>query len=86
METHGLVLFYIASEPEATMRRVSEALHITERRVAQVIGDLADEGMLRITKAGRRNIYSINPDAGFRHPTLSHLKLGKFIDVLQGRN
>ena len=64
------------------MKEIGEALGLTERRVAEVVGDLAEADMLRKTKVGRRNVYSVNPDATFRHPTLSHVSLGKFIELL----
>ncbi len=84
MATHGIVLFYIAANPDSTMRQMSEALSLTERRIAQVVRDLADTELLNVKRNGRRNSYSVNPDAGFRHPTLSHITLGKFVEVLSG--
>ena len=42
MATHGIVLFFIVSTPDPTMRQMSEALGLTERRVAQVVRELAD--------------------------------------------
>ncbi len=84
MATHGIVLFYIAANPDSTMRQMSEALSLTERRIAQVVRDLADAELLNVKRNGRRNSYSVNPDAGFRHPTLSHITLGKFVEVLSG--
>jgi hypothetical protein len=85
MATHGIVLFYIAANPDSTMRQMSESLSLTERRIAQVVRDLSDAELLDVTRNGRRNSYSVNPDAAFRHPTLSHITLGKFVDVLSGR-
>ncbi len=84
MATHGIVLFYIAANPDSTMRQMSEALSLTERRIAQVVRDLADAELLNVKRNGRRNSYSVNLDAGFRHPTLSHITLGKFVEVLSG--
>ncbi len=84
MATHGIVLFYIAANPESTMRQMSEALSLTERRIAQVVRDLAEAELLTVVRNGRRNSYSVNPHAGFRHPTLSHITLGKFVEVLSG--
>jgi len=84
MSTHGIVLFYIAANPDSTMRQMSESLSLTERRIAQVVRDLADARYLTVTRNGRRNSYSVNPDAAFRHPTLSHVTLGKFVDVVRG--
>jgi DNA-binding transcriptional regulator GbsR (MarR family) len=84
MATHGAVLFYIASNPDSTMRQMSEALGFTERRIAQVVKDLAEADMIVVGKEGRRNSYSVNLDAHFRHPTLSHVKLKRFVEALSG--
>ena len=84
MATHGVVLFYIAANPESTMREMSEALNLTERRIAQVVRDLSDADLLSVTRVGRRNSYVVNPNASFRHPTLSHIRLGNFVNVLAG--
>jgi hypothetical protein len=84
MATHGIVLFYIAANPDSTMRQMSEALNLTERRIAQVVRDLADGDYLTVMRNGRRNSYSVNPDAQFRHPTLSHITLGKFVEMIGG--
>lgn len=85
MATHGMVLFYIAANSDSTMRAMSEALGITERRVAQVVKDLAEGGLIVVKRDGRRNVYSVNIDATFRHPTLSHVKLSRFVDALNDR-
>ena len=82
METHGVVLFFIASSPDVTIREMSSALGLTERRISQVIRDLSDAEYIGVKRVGRRNAYSVNPDANFRHPTLSHIKLGSFMDFL----
>jgi DNA-binding transcriptional regulator GbsR (MarR family) len=84
MATHGIVLFYIAANPDSTMRQMSEALSLTERRIAQVVRDLAEANFLSVTRSGRRNSYMVNPDAQFRHPTLSHVTLGRFVEMLSG--
>jgi DNA-binding MarR family transcriptional regulator len=84
MATHGIVLFFIAANPESTMRQMSEQLSLTERRIAQVVRDLSEADLLTVKRNGRRNSYSVNPNAGFRHPTLSHITLGKFVEVLSG--
>ncbi|HEY7467389.1 MAG TPA: hypothetical protein VIB47_11925, partial [Dehalococcoidia bacterium] len=49
-----------------------------------VVRDLADGDYLSVTRNGRRNSYSVNPDAPFRHPTLSHVTLGKFVEMISG--
>ena len=82
MNSHGVVLFYVAAHPEATMREMSLALDLTERRVAQIVGDLAEAQLIIIQRLGRRNTYSVNQQAEFRHPTLLHITLGQFEELL----
>jgi hypothetical protein len=84
MATHGIVLFYIAANPDSTMRQMSEALSLTERRIAQVVRDLADAELIWVKRNGRRNSYIVNGEARFQHPTLSHITLGTFVRVLSG--
>jgi hypothetical protein len=68
------------------MLQMSEALGLTERRIAQVVRDLVEGGMLDVAKKGRRNFYSVNHKAKFRHPTLSHIQLGRFVEVVSPAN
>lgn len=83
METHGIVLFHIAAHPDLTMRQMSEELDLTERRISQVIKDLANADLLHVTRTGRHNTYTINSEASFRHPTLAFIKLGAFMKLLE---
>ena len=82
MSAHGIVLFFLASKPDSTMREMSEALGLTERRIAQVVRDLSDSELIVVTKEGRRNSYSVNVNGYFRHPTLSHVRLKRFVETL----
>jgi hypothetical protein len=82
MASHGVVLFFIAANPDATMREMADSLGITERRIARIVKDLADASMISIERTGRRNAYSVNQDARFRHPTLSHIPLGQFVQAI----
>jgi hypothetical protein len=79
---HGVVLFYVAANPNATIRTMAEALGITERQVSRILRDLADSDMIEVKRHGRRNSYTINPDAYLRHPTLSHVKLRRIVNVV----
>ena len=86
MASHGVVLFYIAANPTATMREMSEALDLTERRIARIVKDLSEAEMLRIVRCGRRNSYEVNEEASFRDPTLSHVKLSSIVDAVCRRS
>jgi hypothetical protein len=77
--SHGLVLFYIAAHPNATMREMSAALDITQRRILEIVLDLSEGEMISINRVGRRNSYSINQQAVFRHPTLREITLGQLL-------
>ena len=81
--THGVVLFHIAARPNATMRQMAAALSVTERRIAQVVRDLVAAGLIDVRKEGRRNVYAVNLNARFRHPTLSHVPVGRFVETLR---
>jgi DNA-binding MarR family transcriptional regulator len=82
ISTHGVVLLHIASNPGATLREMAEAVNLTERRVSQIVQDLAGEGYLTIQRVGRRSVYTINETASMRHPTLQHVKLGDVLGLL----
>ena len=82
ISSHGVVLAHIARNPDATLREMSEALGLTERRVSQIVKDLADEGYMRVVHVGRRSRYTINETANMRHPTLQNVRLGDVLDLL----
>jgi DNA-binding MarR family transcriptional regulator len=81
ISTHGLVLFHIALNGDPTMREMADALGITERRVAQVIKDLVDTGLLSTARNGRRNTYVVNPDAHFMAPPVQSIRISDFLNL-----
>ena len=83
LSTHGLVLFFLGMNPDATLRDISERLGLTERTIHNVIKNLSRADMVRIRKVGRRNSYKLNGDAHFVHPMFAHLRLGNFLEALQ---
>lgn len=72
LSNHAHVLIALAKDPELRIRDVAHAVGITERAVAQILGDLQDAGVLRREREGRRNVYHINKHAPLRHPVESH--------------
>ncbi len=77
--SHGLALLYVAENPNATVREIAKALGLTERRVADLISDLIAAKMLIVTHRGRRNHYTVNSDARFRHPLIAEIPFHAFI-------
>jgi DNA-binding transcriptional ArsR family regulator len=82
LSSHGLVLFFVAANPDATLRETALALGLTERRVSGVVRDLASAGMVCIERRGRNNHYVLNPEARLPHPTVSHIPLGRIAAAL----
>ena len=90
VSSHGAILFYVAVNPECTIKEIAEAMSLTRRTVGGVIGDLRRAGMLHIRKEGRRHHCTVNLDAPFKHPILNgfslRLVLGQLVDqVSRGR-
>jgi predicted transcriptional regulator len=84
---HSHVLFYIYFHPELPMRDIAEKVGITERAVHSIIKDLEDEGVITVTKHGRRNSYEVNRDIPLRHQIESHKNISDlltFIGVSEG--
>ncbi len=75
VSSHGSVLFYIAVNPDCTIREVAEEMSLTQRTIWGLIGDLRRAGMLNIRREGRRHHYTVNLDAPFKHPILRGLTL-----------
>ena len=81
--SHGLVLLYLSTYPDATIREVASTLELTERRVGDIIRDLSNAGMLDVRREGRRNHYALKPDARFRHPFVANVPFEGFVSFMQ---
>ncbi len=75
VSSHGAVLFYIAVNPDCTIRGIADDMSLTQRTVWGLIGDLRRADMLDIRREGRRHHYTVNLEAAFRHPTLDGITL-----------
>lgn len=79
---HGIVILYLAACPESTVRKISDDLFITERQVARIIKQLADEGIIQVRRTGLQNSYVVNHEARLRQPAISNLPVRQFIEAL----
>jgi hypothetical protein len=79
---HGHVLVEIARNPEARIRDIAVAAGITERTTQAIVADLEAAGYLTRSRAGRRTIYTVNPDSMFRHPAQDGHRVGPLLDLL----
>ena len=79
---HGHVLVEIARNPGARIRDISAVVGLTERTVQAIVADLEATGYLTRTRAGRRTLYTVNPDQLFRHGAQDGHRVGPFLDLL----
>jgi hypothetical protein len=78
------VLVRIAGDPDARLRDIAEAVGVTERTAAQLVGDLERAGYLTKTRHGRRNRYAVHDELPLRHPLHRHHTVGELIRFLEG--
>jgi hypothetical protein len=77
--SHGLVLLYVAADPNATLRKIAADIELSERRVADIIRNLATAHFVEVKRRGRRNHYSLNPEACFQHPFMADIPFAEFV-------
>jgi predicted transcriptional regulator len=82
---HAHVLEAIATDPTIRLRDIAATVGITERTVAQIVGDLEAAGYVTKTRDGRRNIYEVHEDLPLRHPQHRHRTVGELIRFLEER-
>ena len=80
---HGNVILVLADDPDARLRDVAQKVGITERAVQKIVRDLQNEGLLTVSRHGRRNRYRINTRKALRHPLDSHRTLGNLLSVMR---
>ena len=82
LSNHAHVLVCVHGDPEARLRDIAEQVGITERAAQGLVSDLVEEGYLIRVKVGRRNRYSINPDARLRHPLEDDHTIGELLRLV----
>jgi len=79
---YGLVLTHIASHPRSTAREIASAIGVTEWTVHKIISELEEKGYIQRQRAGRKNVYRINPVLHLRHRTVRDVIVGDLLKVL----
>ena len=82
VSSHGSILFFVAVNPDCTIREIAESMSLTRRTVWGVIGDLRRADMLRVRKEGRRHHYTVNLAGPFKHPVLNGFSLRTILGEL----
>ena len=83
LSNHAHVLVCLARDSEARLRDIALNVGITERRVSSIVTDLEAEGVIKISRNGRRNSYSVNRRARLRHPLESHQTVGDLLRAIE---
>jgi len=82
VSSHGSVLFLVAVLPGCTVGEIADRLHLTQRTVWGIIGDLRRAGMLKVERQGKLHHYFVDPDGPFLHRTIRGVKLGTVLGRL----
>ena len=85
LTNHAHVLVCIAEDPDIRGRDIATRVGITERAAQAIVADLATENYVTRTKVGRRNRYTLNPDAPLRHPLEQEHTIGELLVALGRR-
>jgi DNA-binding IclR family transcriptional regulator len=79
---HGRVLACIAADPNVRLRDIAATVGITERTVAQIVGDLEQAGYLTRTRIGRRNRYQLDADRQVQAPRRPSMTVAQLLGLL----
>ena len=83
---HGLVLSYIFHNSKSTAREIANYIGVTERTTHKIISDLESTGYIERRKAGRRNIYRVNPTLPLRHHTKQDILVEDVLEALSTKS
>jgi predicted MarR family transcription regulator len=86
VSNHARVLVCLANDPGARLRDLALALAITDRRVFDIVNELAAAGFVTKTRAGRRNRYEVQADAIWTEVDGRERSVGDLVDFLVGNS
>lgn len=84
LSNHAHVLILLGQDGDLRMRDIAVEVGITERAVQRIIGDLAAEGYLVVTKDGRRNHYEVRTERPLRHPVEEGATVAGLLALVRG--
>ena len=83
LTNHAHILAFLRANPSARLRDVADAVGITERTAATIVGDLRQAGYMTMSREGRRNRYVVHDNLPLRHPRHRHRTVGELIRFLE---
>lgn len=84
LSNHAHVLICLALNADSRLRDVAARVGITERAVQKIVSELSTAGVLSVTKAGRRNHYTLHADQPLRHPVEAHRTIQDLVKMVVG--
>ncbi len=85
LSNHTHVLVCLAADGGQTVRDIAQKVGITERAVLRIVAELEQGGVLQRARDGRRNRYTIDPEAPLRHPVEAHCRIGDLLALVTPR-
>jgi DNA-binding IclR family transcriptional regulator len=68
LTNHAHVLIQVVRNPTSTVREIAQSTGITERATHSVLRDLRESNIVLVRRAGRRNVYEVDPGALANYP------------------
>lgn len=83
LTNHTHVIVCLSRDFSLTVRSLALQIGITERSVQRILAELEESGVVKRTKDGRRNLYSIDEEFQLRHPLEAHRSVGDLLQALK---
>ncbi len=84
LSNHAHVLILLGQNSDLRIRDVALAVGITERAVQRIVGELAADGYIEVTKDGRRNHYEVHAELPLRHPVEEGATVAELLSLVNG--
>ena len=82
LTNHTHILVVLAREPDMRIRDMADEVGITQRAVQRILAELTEAKILKVSKDGRRNRYTINRKTRLRHQLKNRHTIGELLDLL----
>lgn len=82
LTNHFHIIVSLSRQPYSRIRDLSDEVGITQRAVQRILAELVADKVLKITKEGRRNFYTINRKKRLKHSLESKHSIGELLDIL----
>ena len=79
---HLIALAAVRENPSIRIRELSLLLDLTERSTQRVINDLEEAGLVRVSRNGRRNVYTIASQVDLDLPGGRRVPVERFLRAL----